>query len=61
MNKDRINYNYIFHATESSKDYLSQIIKKNNLENVELISNEKIKNSVIKNPLLQLLSLVRFH
>ena len=48
MNKDRINYNYIFHATESSKDYLSQIIKKNNLENVELISNEKIKNSVIK-------------
>ena len=48
MNKDRINYNYIFHATESSKGYLSQIIKKNNLENVELISNEKIKNSVIK-------------
>ena len=48
MNKEKINYNYIFHATNSSKDYLSQIIKKNNLENVELISNEKIKTAAIK-------------
>ncbi len=48
MNKEKINYNYIFHANNSSKDYLSQIIKKNNLENVELISNEKIKTAAIK-------------
>ncbi len=48
MNKEGINYNYIFHATESSKNYLSEIIKKNNLENVDLISNENIKITTIK-------------
>lgn len=48
MNKKNIDYNYIFHATENSKDYLSQILKKNNLKNVDLISNEKIKIATIK-------------
>ena len=48
MNKEKLNYNYIFHATENSKNYLSQIIKKNNLENVDIISNEKIKTATIK-------------
>ncbi len=48
MNEKKINYNYIFHATEDSKDYLLQIIKTNNLENVDLISNENIKISTIK-------------
>ncbi len=48
MNKEGINYNYIFHATESSKNYLSEIIKKNNLENVDLVSNENIKITTIK-------------
>ena len=48
MNDENINYNYIFHATLDTKEYLSQIIKKNNLENVDLISNENIKISTIK-------------
>ena len=48
MNKEKINYNYVFHATENSKDYLSQIIKKNDLENVDLILNENIKIAIIK-------------
>ena len=48
MNIEKNNYNYIFHATEGSKEYLSQIIKKNNLENVDLISNENIKIATIK-------------
>ena len=48
MNEEKNNYNYIFHATEGSKEYLSQIIKKNNLENVDLISNENIKIATIK-------------
>ncbi len=48
MNKENIDYNYIFHATENSKDYLSQILKKNNFKNVDLISNEKIKIATIK-------------
>ncbi len=48
MNKEKNIYNYVFHATENSRDYLSQIIEKNNLENVDLISNEKIKIATIK-------------
>ena len=48
MNKEKIDYRYIFHATDISKIYLSQIINNNNLENVELISDEKLKNAVIK-------------
>ncbi len=48
MNEEKNNYNFIFHATEGSKEYISQIIKKNNLENVDLISNENIKITVIK-------------
>ena len=48
MNEEKNNYNFIFHATEGSKEYLSQIIKKNNLENVDLISNENIKIATIK-------------
>ena len=48
MNKEKNNYNYIFHATENSKEYLSQIIEKNNLENADLISNENIKIATIK-------------
>ncbi len=48
MNKKKNNYNYIFLATESSKDYLLKIIKKNNFENVDIISDEKIKTATIK-------------
>ena len=48
MNEEKKNYNYVFHTTKNSKDYLSQIIKNNNLENVDLISNENIKIATIK-------------
>ncbi len=48
MNREKKYYNYFFHTTEGSKKYLSQIIKKNNLENVDLISNENIKIATIK-------------
>ena len=48
MNEEKLNYNYIFHATENSKNYLSEIIKKTNLVNVDLISNENIKIASIK-------------
>ena len=48
MNEEKNNYKYIFHATNDSKEYLSHIIKKNNLENVDIISNENIKTAIIK-------------
>ena len=48
MNKEKNNYKYIFHATENFNNYLSQIIKDNNLENIDIISDEKIKIATIK-------------
>ncbi len=48
MNKQKINYNFIFHSTQGSKEYLSKILKKSNLVNVDLISNENIKTATIK-------------
>ena len=48
MNKKKKNYNFIFHATQGSKEYLSNILKKSNLVNVDLISNENIKIATIK-------------
>ncbi len=48
MNKEKNNYNYVFHATENSKNYLSEILKKDNLENVDIISNENIKIATLK-------------
>ena len=48
MNKDKIKYNFIFHATQGSKEYLSQIIKKNDLDNIDIVSNENIKIATIK-------------
>ncbi len=48
MNTAKMHYNYIFHATQNSKVFLSQIIKKNNLQNIDLVSNENIKIATIK-------------
>ena len=48
MNSAKIHYNYIFHATQNSKVFLSQIIKKNNLQNIDLVSDENIKIATIK-------------
>ena len=55
MNKENTSIILLFHATNNSKEYLSQIIK-NNLENIDLISNEKIKLLQLKNPNLLLLN-----
>ncbi len=49
MNNKKNNFNYIFHATENSKNYLMQFIKKDDLKNVHIISNEQLKIATIKN------------
>ena len=48
MNTAKMHYNYIFHATQNSKVFLSQIIKKNNLQNIDIVSDENIKIAIIK-------------
>ncbi len=48
MNEKKNDYKYIFHATKNSKDYLIQIIKKQNINNIEIISDDKIKSATLK-------------
>ena len=49
MNKKESNYSFVFHATDENKDYIVDFIKDENLENVDVISNENIKKEVLLN------------
>tara|TARA_Y100001936_G_C16056085_1_gene661125 strand:- start:774 stop:1904 length:1131 start_codon:yes stop_codon:yes gene_type:complete len=48
MNNKNPNYTYVFHATENYKNFLVEFSKKQKLSNVEIISNDNIKRTVIK-------------
>ncbi len=48
MNLKTNNYNYIFHSTDIHKNYLSYLLKKENLTNIQIISDNKIKSAIIK-------------
>mgnify|MGYP006219348323 FL=1 len=47
MNKNYKNYFFYFHATEENKNSILDIIKKKNIENVDVISEENIKLDVL--------------
>jgi len=48
MNSKNSNYNYVFHSTDSFKDYLKNLLKNENITNAQIISDDKIKSAVIK-------------
>ena len=48
MNLKDDSYNYVLHSTERYKNLLNDYLKKQNLKNVQIIFDEKIKSSVIK-------------
>ena len=48
MNTKVNNINFVFHSTEKYKNYLINILKKYNISNVEVISDDKIKNEILK-------------
>mgnify|MGYP001317102182 CR=1 FL=1 len=48
MNVKEENLNFIFHSTEKYKTYLLNLLNKQNISNVEVISNEDIKGEVLK-------------
>ena len=48
MNVKEENLNFIFHSTEKYKNYLLNLLNKQNIYNVEVISNEDIKSEVLK-------------
>ncbi len=48
MNEKEKHFNFVFHSTEKYKDYLLSILNKHNILNVEVISDDKIKNEILK-------------
>ena len=49
MKKNDYIYDYIFHATNENKKFITDQVKKSNLENIDVISEENIKLKVLSN------------
>tara|TARA_B100001250_G_C19792636_1_gene787232 strand:- start:51 stop:1181 length:1131 start_codon:yes stop_codon:yes gene_type:complete len=48
MNSKNNNYNYVIHSTDRYKNYLNVFLNNQNISNVQIISDDKIKSAVIK-------------
>ena len=48
MNEKHEDFSYVFHSTKEYSDLIQSYIKKNNLSNCEVISDDKIKNHILK-------------
>ena len=48
MNEKYNDFTFVFHSTKEFSDFLQSCIKKNNLNNCEVISDTKIKNHILK-------------
>ena len=48
MNNKNFDYNYVFHSTEKLSEKLKAMIKENNLHNVDVIHDEKLKSNILK-------------
>ena len=49
MKKNDYTYDYIFHATSENKKFIIDQVKKSNLENIDVISDENTKLKVLSN------------
>ena len=49
MHKKNYDYDYIFHATNENKIFVADQIKKSNLKNIDVVSDEYIKLKVLSN------------
>jgi len=49
MNNKFNDYLFVFHATEENKIYINDYVKKTNLNNIEVISDENIKSQILSN------------
>ena len=48
MNEKYEDFLYVFHSTKSQRSYLEKVISKSQFNNVEIISDEKIKDHILK-------------
>ena len=49
MNKRELSYSYVFHATDENKEFILDHVKKTNLDNIDVISDENIKSQILSN------------
>lgn len=49
MNKRHSNFYFYFHATDENKNLILSEIKKSNIENVDVVSDESIKSKILSN------------
>ena len=47
MNNKFNDYLFVFHATEENKIYINDYVKKTNLNNIEVVSDENIKSQIL--------------
>ncbi len=48
MNDKENDFNFIFHSTDKLKNYLINLLNKESIPNTEVISDDKIKNEILK-------------
>ena len=49
MNNKKYDYKYFFHATDENKEFIINDIKKTDLPNIDVVSDEIIKSQVLSN------------
>ena len=49
MNKKNSDHLFVFHATDENKEFIFNKVKKTNLDNIDIISDENIKDQVLSN------------
>ena len=48
MNNKEDDFNFVFHSIDKYKNYLINLLSNQNIDNVEVVSDEKIKNEILK-------------
>ncbi len=49
MNNKHDQYHYVFHATEQNKNQMNDALKKLNIENADVVSDDNIKSQILSN------------
>ena len=49
MNKQNLDHLFVFHATDENKEFIVNKVKNTNLDNIDIISDEDIKDQVLSN------------
>jgi lipid-A-disaccharide synthase len=49
MKKKNLDYSFVFHATDENKEFIINKVKNTNLDNIDVVSDENIKDQVLSN------------